>query len=79
MGLIYNRPSVENSSFSLHLPDDGRSISRNVATKNIIQDMINSDNMNSTESTIPNVFKTERWVGVTCIPVFKTKGGVFVY
>ena len=25
---------------------------------NMIQDMINSDNMNSTESTIPNIFKT---------------------
>ena len=24
---------------------------------NMIQDMINSDNMNSTESTIPNIFK----------------------
>ena len=24
----------------------------------MIQDMINSDNMNSTESTIPNIFKT---------------------
>ena len=39
------------------MPDNGRSISRNVAKSNMIQDMINSDNMNSTESTIPNIFK----------------------
>ena len=31
-GLIYHRPSGENSKF-IHLPDDGRSISRNVAEK----------------------------------------------
>ena len=31
-GLIYHRPSGENSKF-LPLPDDGRSISRNVAEK----------------------------------------------
>ena len=28
-----------------HLPNDGRSISRNVAKNNMIQDMINSDNI----------------------------------
>ena len=32
--------------------------SRNVAKNNMIQGMISSDNMNSTESTIPNIFKT---------------------
>ena len=32
-GLIYHRPSGENFKFKLSLPDDGRSISRNVAEK----------------------------------------------
>ena len=49
------------------IPDDGRSISRNVSKNNMIQDMINSDNMNSTESTIPNIFKT----AATCSPLLK--------
>ena len=43
-------------------PDDGRSISQNVAKNNMIQDMINSNTMNSTESAIPNIFKTENQV-----------------
>ena len=45
-GLIYHRSSGEDSSVLLsHLPDDGRSTSRNVAKNNMIQDMINSDNI----------------------------------
>ena len=44
----------------------------------MIQDMINSDNMNSTESTIPNIFKTikEQYGGSTlckCREVEKTQ------
>ena len=41
-----------------HLPDDVRSIFETSPKNNMIQDMINSDNMNSTESIIPNIFKT---------------------
>ena len=40
--------------FGSKLPDDGRRIS---PKNNMIQDMINSNNMNSTEATIPNIFK----------------------
>ena len=60
-GLIYHRPVGENFNFQFNeliqftLPDDGRSISQHVTKDNMIQDMINSDNMNSTESTIPNI------------------------
>ena len=43
MGLIYYRPKGRKFHILLHtLPDDGRSISRNVAKNIMIQDMINS-------------------------------------
>ena len=55
-GLIYPRPSGENFSFVSHtLPDDGRSISRNVAEKHDSRhDSENS--MNTTKSTNTNIF-----------------------
>ena len=57
-GLIYHRPSGENSKF-LPLPDDGRSISRNVAEKHYDSrhDKLRN-NMDTTESTNTNLFKT---------------------
>ena len=56
-GLIYHRPSGKNSKF-LPLPDDGRSISRNVAEKHYDSrhDKLRN-NMDTTESTNTNIFK----------------------
>ena len=56
MGLIYHRPSGENFSFDT-LPDDGRSISRNVAEKHYDSrhDKLRN-NMDTTESTNTNIF-----------------------
>ena len=59
MGLIYHRPSGENSSFPFHtLPDDGRSMSRIVAEKHYDSrhDKL-KNSMNITESTNTNIFK----------------------
>ena len=61
-GLIYHRPRGRKFQFqfSSHLPDDEENISRNIAKNNMIQEKINSDNMNSTELTIPNIFKIKK-------------------
>ena len=59
-GLIYHRPSGENSNFAKHLPEDERSFSRNVASlKNMIQDKTNcsSESIQHTESTNLNIFR----------------------
>ena len=50
-------------SLHSHLPDRlmmrEASLKRCQKKKNMIQDMINSDDMTSTESTIPNIFNAE--------------------
>ena len=60
-GLIYHRPSGENSNFQFkHFPEDERSFSRNVASvKNMIQDKTNcsSESIQHTESTNLNIFR----------------------
>ena len=57
MGLIYHRPLAK-ISFQHTLPDDGRSISRNVAEKHYDSrhDKLRN-NMDTTESTNTNIFK----------------------
>ena len=60
-GLIYHRPSGENFSFVDTLPDDGRSISQNVAEKHYDSrhDKLRN-NMDTTESTNTNIFKKKQ-------------------
>ena len=60
-GLIYHRPSGENSSFAVvhTCLMMGKASLETSPKNNMIQDMINSNNVNSTESTIPNIFKID--------------------
>ena len=59
-GLIYHRPLGENLSFVVYtFLMMGEASLETSPKNNMIQDMINSDDINYTESTMPNIFKTK--------------------
>ena len=67
MGLIYHRPSGENFSSARHfstLPDDGRSISRNVAEKHY----------DSRHDKLRNNMETKLLIYIHLMPI----GGTFI-
>ena len=70
-GLIYHRPSGENSNFqSVTLPDDGRSISRNVAEKHDSRHDKLKNSINTTESTNTNIFKMIMQITIDLSQIF---------
>ena len=50
---------INTTHFTIHTCLMMEEASLEMSPKNMIQDMINSDNMNSTESTMSNIFNTE--------------------
>ena len=58
MGLIYHRPQGFSVSHTCLMMGEASllNVAKKTRKNNMIQDMINSDNMNSTESTISIIF-----------------------